>query len=106
MSRYAARCGPALTGSSRRCRITSADGAARQQELSAEIAAAVQAMQFQDRVSQQVTHIVEALESMQTAIAAPLGLVEASRAGRAAAIDLLSKSYTMAGERADGRCFT
>jgi len=76
-----------------------ADGAARQQELSAEIAAAVQAMQFQDRVSQQVTHIVEALESMQTAIAAPLGLVEASRAGRAAAIDLLSKSYTMEGER-------
>ena len=56
-------------------------------------------MQFQDRVSQQVTHIVEALESMQTAIAAPLGLVEAAYAGGAAAIDVLSKSYTMEGER-------
>ena len=75
------------------------EGAARQQELSVEIAAAVQAMQFQDRVSQQVTHIVEALESMQTAIAAPLGQVAASRAGGAAAIDVLSKSYTMEGER-------
>ena len=69
-----------------------ADGAARQQELSAEIAGAVQAMQFQDRVSQQVTHIVEALESMQTAIAAPLGQAKASRPGGAAAIDVLSKS--------------
>jgi methyl-accepting chemotaxis protein len=76
-----------------------ADGAARQQELSVEIAAAVQTMQFQDRVSQQITHIAKALESMQTAIAAPLGPVDASRAGRAAAIDLLSNSYTMEGER-------
>jgi methyl-accepting chemotaxis protein len=76
-----------------------ADGEARNQALAEEIAAAVQAMQFQDRVSQQVTHIVEALESMQTAIAAPLGPVNASHASKAAAIHLLSKSYTMDGER-------
>jgi methyl-accepting chemotaxis protein len=76
-----------------------ADGAARQQKLSAEIASAVQAMQFQDSVSQQIGHIEQALESMQTAIAAPLGLAEPSRAGNAAAIGVLSKSYTMEGER-------
>jgi methyl-accepting chemotaxis protein len=78
---------------------TVADGAARQQKLSAEIASAIQAMQFQDSVSQQIGHIEQALESMQTAIAAPLGLGEPSRADNAVAIGLLSESYTMEGER-------
>lgn len=76
-----------------------ADGADRQQKLSAEIASAVQAMQFQDSVSQKIGHIEQALESMQTAIAAPLGLVEPPQARSAAAIGLLSQSYTMEGER-------
>jgi methyl-accepting chemotaxis protein len=76
-----------------------ADGEARNQALAAEIAAAVQAMQFQDRVSQQITHIVEALESMQSAITAPLGSKGDSPAGRTEAVNLLSSSYTMEGER-------
>ena len=79
-----------------------ADGEVRNHALTEEIAAAVQAMQFQDRVSQQVTHIVEALEAMQTAIAAPLGpvgAVAAPHAGRTSAMDVLSKSYTMERER-------
>jgi methyl-accepting chemotaxis protein len=75
-----------------------ADGDARNEALAAEISAAVQAMQFQDRVSQQITHIVEALEAMQQAITAPLGEGD-SPAGRAPAADLLSISYTMDGER-------
>lgn len=76
-----------------------ADGEARNQALAAEIAAAVQAMQFQDRVSQQITHIVEALESMHSAITAPLGSKGDSPAGTTGAGDLLSSSYTMEGER-------
>lgn len=76
-----------------------ADGEARNQELSGEIAAAVQAMQFQDRVSQQLSHIVEALESMQTAMTATLGPVDSSRAGDVPAIHLMSRSYTMDCER-------
>jgi methyl-accepting chemotaxis protein len=75
-----------------------ADGDARNEALAEEIAAAVQAMQFQDRVSQQITHIVEALEAMQQAIAAPFGTGDA-QAGRPPAADLLSDSYTMEGER-------
>lgn len=81
-----------------------ADGVARNQALSGEIAAAVQAMQFQDRVSQQVAHIVEALEAMQTAISLPLGLAAGGDAGStgtgsAPAADLLAMSYTMESER-------
>jgi methyl-accepting chemotaxis protein len=76
-----------------------ADGETRNQALAAEIAAAVQAMQFQDRVSQQITHVVEALEAMQAAIAAPLGSTDDPHAGAPAAVDLLSRSYTMEGER-------
>ena len=76
-----------------------ADGDARNQTLASEISAAVQAIQFQDSVSQQVSHIVDALELMQVAIAAPFGHADALSTGEGAAADLLSRSYTMDGER-------
>ena len=75
------------------------DGEARNQALGAEISAAIQAMQFQDRVSQQITHIVEALEAMQMALSAPLGPLDRSQASKAGGADRLSGSYTMDGER-------
>jgi len=48
-----------------------AESGGRNAALSGEIAGAVQTMQFQDRVSQRIEHIVGALESMQAAIAKP-----------------------------------
>ena len=50
-------------------------------------------------MSQQITHIAAALESMQSAIETPLACGNPSRASNAAAMDVLSKSYIMEGER-------
>jgi methyl-accepting chemotaxis protein len=75
---------------------------ARSELLAGEIASAVQTMQFQDRLGQRIVHIVEALESMQIAIEEqmdPLGRRSASEIGQSKAAELLSGSYTMAGER-------
>ncbi len=72
-----------------------ADGEARNRELSREIATAVETMQFQDRVSQQIMHVAEALEAMQQAIAAPLG--DAGASDRTAGA--FPASYTMEAER-------
>jgi methyl-accepting chemotaxis protein len=79
-----------------------AEAGARSEALAGEIASAVQAMQFQDRLGQRIVHIVEALESMQTAIEEqlePLGRRTASETGQCRAAEMLSGSYTMAGER-------
>jgi len=78
------------------------EAGARSEALAAEIASAVQTLQFQDRLGQRITHIVEALESMQKAIEEqmdPLGRRPASEISRSKAADLLSGSYTMAAER-------
>ena len=78
------------------------DAGARSEALAGEIASAVQTMQFQDRLGQRIVHIVEALESMQAAIEAqldPLGRRPPSETGPSKAAELLSGSYTMAGER-------
>ncbi len=77
-----------------------AEGSERNEALAAEIAGAVETMQFQDRVSQQIAHIVEALESMQAAVAAPLESLGGDPQARcSAAASLLAGSYTMQGER-------
>jgi methyl-accepting chemotaxis protein len=75
----------------------------RSEALAGEIASAVQTMQFQDRLGQRIVHIVEALESMHAAIGEqldPLGCRPDSETGQSKAAELLSGSYTMAGERA------
>ncbi len=80
-----------------------ADGGMRSEALSQEIASAVQTLQFQDRIGQRIGHIVEALEAMQSALAAPLesmGQVGGRHAGQSTAASLLASSYTMDGERA------
>lgn len=65
---------------------------ARSDALAAEISAAVQSMQFQDRVSQQIGHVIGALEAMQSAISAP-----GESSGSAARS--LAERYTMQTER-------
>jgi len=80
-----------------------AGAAERNQELSKDIAGAVVEMQFQDRVAQQIAHVVEALEAMQMALTEPLGVEGRGRRGAAPvseAARLLAGSYTMEGERA------
>lgn len=77
-----------------------AEAGGRSEALSGEITRAVQAMQFQDRVSQRIGHIVEALESMQAALAGPLGPAQAGDPSpQSAAAGFLSSSYTMDSER-------
>ena len=75
----------------------SLEQAARQNSrLSSEIGAAVVGLQFQDRVKQRVEHVVEALESLEAAVAG-----RAMPAGGAGAdlIHGLQSSYTMESER-------
>ena len=79
-----------------------AEAGGRSEALAGEIAAAVQTMQFQDRLGQRIVHIVEALESMQAELEAPLaplGRRPVSEISQSKAAGLLSGSYTMAGER-------
>lgn len=78
-----------------------AEAGGRSEALSQEIANAVQTMQFQDRVSQRIGHIVEALESMQAALARPMASRDAPVAGApcSPAATMLSAAYTMDTER-------
>jgi methyl-accepting chemotaxis protein len=80
-----------------------AEGSERNEALAGEIAGAVETMQFQDRVSQQIGHIVEALESMRAAVAVPLGGLGGDprdpHARGSEAARLLAGSYTMEAER-------
>jgi methyl-accepting chemotaxis protein len=78
------------------------DARGRSETLAADIAGAVQSLQFQDRVSQQLAHIVDALALMQAAISSPLEAIGGDRgeAGSSEAARLLAGSYTMEGERA------
>jgi methyl-accepting chemotaxis protein len=74
----------------------------RNEALAASIVGAVQSLQFQDRVSQQIEHIVGALESMQESMVTSLdGL--SGHAGndisQSVAADRLARSYTTDGER-------
>ncbi len=74
----------------------------RSEALAEEIAAAVQTMQFQDRLGQRIGHIVEALQSMHHAIdeqLEPLGRKAPSEIRKSKATELLSGSYTMHSER-------
>jgi methyl-accepting chemotaxis protein len=77
---------------------TLAAAADRSEELAREIAGAVTALQFQDRVSQQIGHVIQALESMEMAVVEPMrkGGDAISRVG---AGDMRS-AYTMEEERA------
>ena len=80
-----------------------AEAGGRSEALATEIGAAVQTMQFQDRLGQRIVHIVDALESMHTELEgrlAPLGRGSASETRQSKAAELLSGSYTMEGERA------
>jgi len=82
-----------------RMRSSLADAARRGEALAAEISGAVVTLQFQDRVSQQIAHIVDALETMRAAVARPLeGLSPES--GTQASVEVLSGTYTMGRERA------
>jgi len=79
-----------------------AEAGGRSEALAAEIATAVRTLQFQDRLGQRIVHIVEALESMQSSLQgrlAPLGRRPDSETGQSKAAELLSGTYTMAGER-------
>lgn len=91
-----------LEGAHRDMQTTLAEGSARNEALAHEIAGAVETLQFQDRVNQQIGHIVEALEAMQAAVAAPLEFLggQPARTNDSAAARLLASSYTMEGERA------
>lgn len=77
-----------------------ADTAERSEMLAAEIAHAVVGLQFQDRMSQRIGHVTEALEAMENALAVRgRGSIDQDRrrqeiAGR------LESSYTMDAERA------
>ncbi len=78
------------------------EAGARSEALAGEIGAAVQTMQFQDRLSQRIVHIADALKSMQTAMEAqldPLGRRPPSEISQSKAAELLADSYTMHGER-------
>ena len=66
--------------------------------LSSEIARAVETMQFQDRVSQRIGHIVDALDSMQAALEQS-PTTSTGTAPVAGAAHLLSAAYTMNAER-------
>lgn len=79
-----------------------AEAGARSEALAGEIGAAVQTMQFQDRLGQRIAHIVEALETMQTAMEEqldPLGRKPASENVQCKAAEVLAGSYTMHVER-------
>ncbi len=83
-------------------RASVAGAGERSEALAHEIAGAVETMQFQDRVSQRIVHMVEALESMQAdleARLAPLGRRPVSETGKSKGAEMLSVSYTMDGER-------
>ncbi len=74
----------------------------RNEALAASIVGAVQSLQFQDRVSQQIGHIVEALESMQMSMLASLDGQDTSVGADSAqslAAERLARSYTTEGER-------
>jgi methyl-accepting chemotaxis protein len=77
------------------------EGGRRSEALTAEIGGAIEAMQFQDRVSQRIGHIVEALQSMQEALASPLagGGRQVDAEPQSTAEAQLAVSYTMQGER-------
>lgn len=78
------------------------EAGARSEALAGEIGAAVQTMQFQDRLSQRIVHIADALKSMQAAMEAqldPLGRRPPSEISQSKAAELLADSYTMHGER-------
>ena len=74
----------------------------RNEELASQIGVAVQTMQFQDRLGQRIGHIVEALDEMHGTIDAKLGVLGSepgARNSQSRAAELLSRSYTMRGER-------
>lgn len=74
----------------------------RNEALAESIVGAVQSLQFQDRVSQQIGHIVEALESMQQSMLASLGERDTSAAvnsEQSLAAERLARFYTTEGER-------
>lgn len=82
-----------------------ADSAGHSDVLTGEISDAVVALQFQDRISQRVGHVIEALDSMKGALEKPLeGLgPEASKGVDRRKKEVLGRlrgAYTMAGERA------
>ena len=68
--------------------------------LANEIAAAVVGLQFQDRVKQRVGHVVEAIESLESALGGSSPVSPAGAETHKSASDLLHSSYTMEAERA------
>jgi hypothetical protein len=62
--------------------------------LAKDIGAAVRGMQFQDRVSQRIGHVVEELDSMQSRLLARFGPVHAELTA-----DESFRAYTMREER-------
>ncbi|HUA58741.1 MAG TPA: hypothetical protein VML19_08315 [Verrucomicrobiae bacterium] len=76
------------------------EGVRRSEALTADIQEAILTMQFQDRLSQRIMHIVEATRSMQAELERhldPLG--RSPESARSKAAELLADSYTMHGER-------
>lgn len=70
------------------------------EELANDVAKAVIAMQFQDRVCQQISHVVGALESMEAALTARSSAISSHGFRSDDVLARLGKSYTMESERA------
>lgn len=79
------------------------EGAALGDALAQEISAAVVGLQFQDRVSQRISHVVDALTQMRASLTATLPAHDDGHvAARGAALhDQLNHTYTMWEERKD-----
>lgn len=88
-----------LQGAHREMQASLAGAAERSEALAGEIHGAVVALQFQDRVSQRIAHLVEAMETMHAAIAGPLDGLGAARGGTAGVAERLAGTYTMDTER-------
>ncbi len=74
--------------------------AARSQTLQEEIHGAVVSLQFQDRVSQRIAHVIEALDFMGHALSAPFGgTTQAPEHTSLGGASQLANAYTMEGER-------
>jgi methyl-accepting chemotaxis protein len=88
-----------LQSAHREMQASLAGAAARSEALAGDIHGAVVALQFQDRVSQRITHVIEAMESMHAAIAAPLDGRGENAAATSGAAACLAASYSMEHER-------
>lgn len=93
-----------LEVSHQKMRGSVSESAEQANELAGQISEAIVSLQFQDRVSQRVGHVVEALERLEQDVGAPLNKLAASRprairSRQEEIAEQLKSTYTMARER-------